>query len=312
MKKNPWLVFLIAVLVLGSVGAYFIGTKFTSTFMGSGPKRISSSNSILHVKLDGVIMDGKKLLNPLIEYRENPKVKAIVIEVNSPGGVVGPSQEIYTEIKRTREKFKKPVVVVSSVVMASGAYYAAVAADKILVAPGTMVGSIGVIMEFTNLEKLYEWAKISRFSLNTGKYKDSGAEYRQMRDDEKEVFQSLLGDVWSQFKSAVSEGRNLSLAQVEEFADGRVVTGRQAKDLKMVDDFGTLDEAFDVAAEMAGLGSEYEIFEPKKERPTFFDLMFGEDEEEGFTQFKQINRLAEQYLRTELANKPLLLMPGVF
>lgn len=311
MKKNPWLIFFVVILVLGSVGAYFVGTVFTASFGGSQHKKLSSSNSILHVKLEGVIMDGKKLLKPLLEYRDDPKVKAIVIEVNSPGGVVGPSQEIYTEIKRTREKFKKPVVVVSSVVMASGAYYAAVAADKILVAPGTMVGSIGVIMEFTNLEKLYEWAKISRFSLNTGKYKDSGAEYRQMRDDEKEIFQSLLGDVWSQFKGAVSEGRNLSLAQVEEFADGRVVTGRQAKDLKMVDEFGTLDEAFEAAADLAGLGSEYEIFEPRKERPSIFELMFGEDEDEAFTQFSQIHKLVEPYLRTELANKPLLLMPGV-
>ncbi|MFN7453614.1 MAG: signal peptide peptidase SppA [Pseudobdellovibrionaceae bacterium] len=262
-------------------------------------------NSILHLKIDGVIMNGHKFLNPLIKYRENPDIKAIVIEVSSPGGVVGPSQEMYMEIKKTREQFKKPIVVVSTSLIASGAYYAAAAADKIYVAPGTLIGSIGVIMEFVNLEKLYDWAKVSRFTITTGKYKDSGAEYRTMREDERELFQSMINDVWVQFKEAIEEGRGLKKDLVEQYSDGRVMTGRQAVELGFADGFATVDEAFDKAAEMAFLGKDYEIFTPPKERKNFLDLIPAEEED-------PYTKAAQKFLQLELANKPLYLMPGYF
>jgi protease-4 len=137
--------------------------------------------------------------------------------------------------------------------MASGAYYSAVGADKIVVAPGAMVGSIGVIMEFANLEKLYDWAKISRFTINTGKYKDSGAEYRSMRDDEKELFQNMINEVWGQFKAAVAEGRNLKPEEVEPYADGRVFTGDFAVKNGFADEVGTVGRAYELAADLAGI-----------------------------------------------------------
>lgn len=313
-KKNPWLMLLILLLVFGGILTLVLSFTVRPFFKERGLS--VGSKSILHLQLNGVIMDGKKLLKPLLKYREDDSIKAIVIEINSPGGVVGPSQEIYDEIRRAREEYKKPVVAVSTSVMASGAYYAAVAADKIMVAPGTMVGSIGVIMEFTNLEKLYDWAKVSRFSISTGKYKDSGAEYRPMRDDERALFQDMINDVYEQFVEAVAEGREMKPEAVKEYADGRVFTGRKAVELGFADDVGTLEDAFDLAAELSGLGDDYEVFEPPKVRPGLWDLLQGgEDEATTLLPWKtadaKVDAALNSLLRLELANKPLLLMPGV-
>lgn len=313
-KKNPWMMLLVLLLVFGGILTLILSFTVKPFFKERG--LTVGSKSILHLQLNGVIMDGKKLLKPLLKYREDDSIKAIVIEINSPGGVVGPSQEIYEEIRRAREEFKKPVVAVSTSVMASGAYYAAVGADKIMVAPGTMVGSIGVIMEFTNLEKLYDWAKVSRFSISTGKYKDSGAEYRPMRDDERALFQDMINDVYEQFVEAVAEGREMKPEAVKEYADGRVFTGRKAVELGFADDVGTLEDAFDLAAELSGLGDDYEVFEPPKVRPGLWDLLQGgEDDATTMMPWKtadaKIDAALNSLLRLELANKPLLLMPGV-
>lgn len=313
-KKNPWMMLLVLLLVFGGILTLILSFTVKPFFKERG--LTVGSKSILHLQLNGVIMDGKKLLKPLLKYREDNSIKAIVIEINSPGGVVGPSQEIYEEIRRAREEFKKPVVAVSTSVMASGAYYAAVGADKIMVAPGTMVGSIGVIMEFTNLEKLYDWAKVSRFSISTGKYKDSGAEYRPMRDDERALFQDMINDVYEQFVEAVAEGREMKPEAVKEYADGRVFTGRKAVELGFADDVGTLEDAFDLAAELSGLGDDYEVFEPPKVRPGLWDLLLGgEDDATTMMPWKtadaKVDAALNSLLRLELANKPLLLMPGV-
>ncbi|MFN7728967.1 MAG: signal peptide peptidase SppA [Bdellovibrio sp.] len=315
-KKNPWLMLLVLLLVFGGFLTLIAVLTVKPFFKDRG--LTMSSKSILHLKLTGVIMDGKKVLKPLIKYRDDNSIKAVVIEINSPGGVVGPSQELYEEIKRVREEYKKPVVAVSTAVMASGAYYAAVAADKILVAPGTMVGSIGVIMEFTNLEKLYDWAKVSRFSISTGKFKDSGAEYRPMREDERALFQDLINDVYEQFVAAVAEGRELKPEFVKEYADGRVFTGRKATELGFADDVGTVEDAFDLAAELSGLGDDYDVFEPPKVRPSLWDLISSGDDEEATTLLpwksadNKLNEALKSVLRIELSNKPLLLMPGVY
>lgn len=312
-KKNPWLMLFVLLVVFGVILAAGISWNMKSFFNQRG--FAVGTKSILHLQLSGVIMDGKKVLKPLLKYREDKSIKAVVIEINSPGGVVGPSQELYEEIRRTREEFKLPVVAVTTNVMASGAYYAAVGADKIIAAPGSMVGSIGVIMQFTNLEKLYDWAKVSRFSIATGKFKDSGAEYRPMRDDERALFQELIDDVYAQFVEAIAEGRNMKPEAVKPYADGRVFTGRQGVDYGFVDELGTLEDAFDVAADLAGL-SDYDIFEPPKERPSIWDLMGSADEETTILPWKpssqQIEKAMKSLFRLELANKPLLLMPGVY
>ena len=179
--KNPFVKLLVVLLVIvGVVSLIRMG------FKDRGEKKmIISKNGILQLELEGVIMNGKKFLKNLKKYREDKNVKAILVVIDSPGGSVGPSQEIYTELLRTRTEFKLPVICVSNGLVASGAYYSAAACDKLVVAKGALVGSIGVIMSFANLEKLYDWAKVTRYSITSGKFKDSGAEYRAMRSDEK-------------------------------------------------------------------------------------------------------------------------------
>jgi protease-4 len=184
------------------------------------------------------------------------------------------------------------------------------------------VGSIGVIMEFANLEKLYDWAKVSRYSITSGKFKDSGAEYRAMRPEEHALFQDLINDVYGQFKTAVMEGRKLDDALVSTYADGRVMTGAQAVKLGFADSLGTLDDAFKIAGEAAGLGTDYKIYEAPKKRPSFWDLIEQQDDDE----LNSVGDIAKRFMgghsdqvlensirkvfRAQHLNQPMLLMPG--
>lgn len=320
--KNPFVRFIVVVLVIvGLVST----VKWISNMVSEKAEvntTLVAKNSILQLDLEGVIMNGKKFLKKLKKYKDEDKIKAIVININSPGGAVGPSQEIYEAIKLLKAETKKPIICNSSGLLASGAYYSAVACDKIVVAPGALVGSIGVIMEFANLEKLYDWAKVSRYSINSGKFKDSGAEYRAMRPDEKALFQDLINDVYGQFKQAVIDGRKMKDEVVTQYADGRVMTGKQAVALGFADQLGTLDDAIKLAAETAGLGTDYKLFEAPKKRPSFWDLLEQEDEDdlnsfEEAAQFfskqtgdRGIEASVRKVLRVQGLNQPMLIMPG--
>lgn len=286
-------------------------------------------NEILSLEINGVIFNGKKFLHSLKKYTEDNSVKAVVIDINSPGGAVGPSQEIYYEILRAKQETKKPFVCVSTGLMASGGYYAALACDKIVVAPGAMIGSIGVIMEFANLEKLYEWAKVERYTITSGKFKDSGSEYRPMRDDERALFQEMITEVYDQFRSTVAKARNLPLEAVTEYADGRVMTGAKAVQVKFADAQGTYQDAVNMAAKMAGLKEDdYKVFKPKKEKLGFWDLIaMGDDEEDDLNSVAEVghsflsakaaltpqavaSEMVKTVLKTKYMNQPMFLMPG--
>ncbi|PWU12786.1 MAG: signal peptide peptidase SppA [Bdellovibrio sp.] len=308
-------------LVFGGIWVALIVFSSFSLFSEKPNFHLMGRPAILKLELNGIILDGKKLVKPLIKYRDEKFIKAVVVEVNSPGGVVGPSQEIFEELRRVRENLEKPVVVVSNGLMASGAYYAAVAADKIMVQPGTLVGSIGVVMQFTNLEKLYDWAKVSRYSITTGKFKDSGAEYRAMRPDERDLFQKLINDVYVQFVDAVATSRNLKPEMVRQYADGRVLTGQQAKDLGFVDEIGTVQDAYDLAAQMAGYDpKEIDVFEPPKKGIHWLDLLARSEDDEGETSSWDgrinlkgvVDHALDRMLKLHLLNQPLYLMPGEF
>jgi protease-4 len=228
------------------------------------------------VELKGVIMDSKKLLKNLKDAEEDDEIKAVVLRLNTPGGAVAPSQEIYEAVK----KFPKPLVVSMASVAASGGYYIASGAKKIYANAGTLTGSIGVIMEFINMKKLYDWAKVERFTINTGKYKDSGSEYREMRPDEKQYFQSLVSDTLEQFKGAVGEGRKMKPDEVDAIADGRVFTGIQAKKLKLVDEIGTMEDAVEYIAKEAKLKGKPKLVHPKRKSQGIRDLLMGNDRDE--------------------------------
>jgi protease IV len=223
------------------------------------------------VELEGIIVDVEELLRDLKGHRENPLVKAVVIRINSPGGVVGPTQELHDALQRVRQA-GKPVVASLGAVAASGGYYVAVAADRIYANPGTLTGSIGVIMQMANLENLMKKVGVDYVVVKAGQFKDIGNFSRRMTPEERRVLQTLLDDVHSQFIGAVAAGRKLEQQAVLGFADGRIFSGAQAKDLRMVDDLGGVEEAINTAASLAGLEVPPRVIPPRR-RLSVFDLL---------------------------------------
>jgi protease IV len=223
------------------------------------------------VELEGMIIDVEDLLKELKAHRENPQVKAVVIRINSPGGVVGPSQELHDALLRVR-KAGKPVVASLGAVAASGGYYVAVGADQIYANPGTLTGSIGVIMQMANVESLMKKVGVDYVVVKAGRYKDLGNFSRPMAPEERRVLQGLLDDVHAQFIGAVAAGRRIDESQVRQFADGRVFSGVQARALKMVDELGGLEDAIDGAARLAGLEAPPRVVSPRR-RFSVFDLL---------------------------------------
>jgi protease-4 len=222
------------------------------------------------VEVEGVIgadsgrgLDTDGIVRVLGEYRDDPAVRAVVLRINSPGGVVAPTQEIFNAVRRLREA-KKPVVASLGSVAASGGYYVAVAADRIYASPGTLTGSIGVVMQLANLEGLLKKVGVEYVVVKAGTYKDVGNIARAMTPEERRILQALLDDVYDQFVTAVAEGRGLDPQVVRGFAEGRIYSGRQAQGLKMVDDLGGLEEAIEAAAKMAGLPAKPRVIYPRR------------------------------------------------
>ena len=223
------------------------------------------------VELEGVILDVDDLIKDLKSYRDNPQVRAVVIRINSPGGVVAPSQELHDALVRLRQG-GKPVVASLGSVAASGGYYVAVAADRIYANPGTLTGSIGVIMQMANFEQLMKKVGVDYVVVKAGTFKDVGNPGRPMTPEERRVLQALLDDVHGQFIGAVAEGRKLDRAQVTQFADGRIFSGTQAKALQMIDELGGLEDAVNGAAQLAGIRVPPKVIPPKR-RISIFDLL---------------------------------------
>src|SRR5215813_15157619 len=223
------------------------------------------------VEIEGIIIDVDDVVRELKELRENPTVRAVVMRINSPGGVVGPTQEVHDAILRLR-KAGKPVVASLGAVAASGGYYIAVAADQIYANPGTLTGSIGVIMQMANFEQLMKKVGVEYVVVKAGAFKDVGNPGRPMTPEERRVLQALLDDVHAQFIGAVAEGRKLDRAQVVQFADGRIFSGTQAKALQMIDELGSLEDAVNGAAQLAGIRVPPKVIPPKR-RISIFDLL---------------------------------------
>ena len=226
------------------------------------------------VEIEGIILDGDQAVRELREHAENPAVKAVVVRVNSPGGVVGPTQEIVSGIERVR-KAGKPVVASFGAVAASGGYYVGTAADRIFANPGTLTGSIGVIMQMANVEGLLKKVGVEYVVIKAGAYKDVGNFSRVMTPEERRILQALLDDVYGQFVAAVAKGRGLDEGAVRAFADGRIYSGRQAHALKMVDELGGFEEAVEAAAKLAGIPGKPKVIYPRR-RFSFSELLRGE------------------------------------
>lgn len=225
---------------------------------------LSSEDRIALIRVEGVILDSQTTIGELKRFSENPSVKAIVIRIDSPGGGVVPSQEIYDAVKRIRSKNNKAVIASMGSVAASGGYYIAAATDRIVANPGTLTGSIGVIMETANVEGLLQKIGVEGVIIKSGKYKDVGSPIRKMSADERSLLQAVMDDVHKQFIEAVAEGRSLELRAAQALADGRIFTGRQAKEAKLVDELGDLEDAIQLAAEVVGIEGEPKVVEPRR------------------------------------------------
>jgi protease IV len=269
MKSRPLRVIAAALVIYVGVAALFLALG--SSRRGGDGGRALFGPRIAIVELEGVIAEVDDLVREVKAHRDNPQVKAVVIRINSPGGVVGPTQELHQALMRVREA-GKPVVASLGSVAASGGYYTAVAADRIFANPGTLTGSIGVIMQMANVENLFKKVGVEYIVVKAGQYKDLGNFSRPMTSEERRVLQTLLDDVHAQFIDAVALGRKLDRAEVVKFADGRVFSGVQARDLKMVDTLGSLEDAVNEAAKLAGLALPPAVIRPSK-RFSVFDLL---------------------------------------
>ncbi len=234
----------------------------------------STEERIALIRVEGVILDAQQTISELKRYGENPLVKAIVVRIDSPGGGVVPSQEIHDAVKRIRDKQNKLVIASMGTVAASGGYYIAAATDRIVANPGTLTGSIGVIMEMANVEGLMKKIGVESVVIKSGSHKDLGSPFRAMNLEDRTILQNVMDDVHSQFIEAVAAGRSLEIKDVRALADGRIFTGRQAKVAKLVDELGDLNDAIKLAADMAGIEGEPRVIEPRK-RFSVRDLIEG-------------------------------------
>lgn len=260
MKKRPILAGLLVLVFLA--GLFFVLT-YASTLFREGGGRFGG-DKIAIIKIQGVILDSAGTIEELLYYNRNESVKAIILRIDSPGGGVVPSQEIYEEVKKIRDAGEKKIVVSMGTMAASGGYYIASASDQIVANPGTLTGSIGVIMELVNVEGLMEKIGVESLIIKSGKNKDVGSPFRKMEPAERAILQRLMDDVHNQFIEAVAEGRGLSPEQVREMADGSVFTGLQARDLGLVDEIGNLQDTISLAAEMAGIEGEPQVIESRE------------------------------------------------
>ncbi len=271
MKRKRILVGLIA--IVGLLVFFFILLSLIGQFsIRSGPSKFAFGDKIAVIEVRGLITQSQGIIEELHQHRDDQGVKAIVLRIDSPGGGVGPSQEIYREVIKIKSENKKKVVTSMGSVAASGGYYIASASDLIVANPGTITGSIGVLMEFTNIEELFKKIGIKGVVLKSGEHKDIGSPFREMTPEEKRLIQSVIDNVHQQFIQAVADGRKMDRSKVAQVADGRILTGEQAKQLGLVDQLGNLQDAIDTAARLAGIEGKPQIVYPKR-RFSLLDLL---------------------------------------
>ncbi len=259
MRRKP---LIIGIIIFVSLVVVVFLISFGTTMLMGGKMGIGGEK-IAIINIKGVIIDSKSTVREIRKYADNPSVKAVLVRIDSPGGGVVASQEIYEELKWLKEKKQKKVVASMGTVAASGGYYVACASDWIVANPGTLTGSIGVIMEFANLEGLFKKIGVEGVVIKSGKHKDIGSPFRSLTKDEKDILQAIIDDVYAQFISAVVDGRKMKPEAVKELADGRIFTGRQAKELKLVDELGTMQDAINITARLAGIKGEPGIIEKR-------------------------------------------------
>ncbi|MCJ7576894.1 MAG: signal peptide peptidase SppA [candidate division Zixibacteria bacterium] len=264
------------------VSFLFFSLVVLFAFMGiSGEGELSLAGmgkKVAIIDLHGVINNSADIIRQLKKYTKDSSVPAIVMHIDSPGGGVAPSQEIYEEMKKAKENGKRIVASMGSV-GASGGYYVACAADTIIANPGTLTGSIGVLLEFPVAEELFKKIGLRFEVVKSGEFKDVGTYNRRMTEAERKLLQSVIDDTYDQFVEVLVENRNLSEEEALKIADGSIFTGRQAKKLGLVDELGDLEDAIKIAGKMGGIEGPPKTIKERVRKVTFFDLLTQQMEE---------------------------------
>jgi protease-4 len=285
----------IAIVFLGISFLYL--AKITSVSDRYYEQTGSGSGKIAVVNLDFTILSSESIVRQFNKFRDDKSIKAIILKVNTPGGGVAASQEMYEIIRKTRDK-GKPVIVSISSLGASGGYYAACGGSIIIADPGSLVGSIGVIMNLMNFKELAEKIGVSETIIKSGELKDAGNPFRDINEKDKEYFQDIVNDSYDQFLEVVSRERKMDKEKLKEYANGRVFTGRQAKDIGLIDSLGTFEDAVRIAAGMAGIDGEPALVR-ERERLSLTERIL-----DGFSN-NELKSIKEE-LKNEFMNQPLL------
>lgn len=270
-RRHPFLFFLMIIsacftimfigfIVLVSFGSKMINTQFAQQYTSSG-------GNIGIVEINGMILSSKKIIQDIKLFQDDDDIKAIILRIDSPGGGIGPAQEIYREIMKT--KMDKKIITSMGSVAASGGYYIAAATDKIVANPGTLTGSIGVIMEYANIMEIAKKIGISPIVIKSGEFKDMGSPLRELKDSEKKIFQDLVDELHFQFVTDTATARGMSIQTMAALADGRVYTGQKALELKLIDRLGNLDDTVRWAGKMANIKEKLKPVYPKEDKMTF-------------------------------------------
>ena len=266
-KKHPILTVL---AILAGVGLLLGLIVVIVLKMFAPSSTLTFNEKIGVIPIYGTISQSLKITSQLVKFRKDKRIKAIILRIDSPGGSIGPTQEIYREIQRTIRT--KKVVASMGSVAASGGYYIAAATNKIVAAPGTITGSIGVIMQFIRIEELLDKIGVDLEILKSGEFKDIGSPDRKMTERDREVLNALIADIQKQFVEDVAGGRNLSVEEVRQIADGRIFSGARAKELGLVDTLGNFQDAVEIAKDMAGIKGDVTLVYPDKTKLDLWEI----------------------------------------
>ncbi|MDP2853628.1 MAG: signal peptide peptidase SppA [Smithellaceae bacterium] len=289
MRKHPVILGLVLLIALGVV-LYFFFYMAGAQSGNAGTQGFSLNDKIGVVPIEGVISDSLKITEYIDEFGKNSSIVAVVVRIDSPGGGVAASQEIYDAVVALKKK--KKVVVSMGSVAASGGLLIACAGDKIVANPGTITGSISAIMQFANLEELLKKVGVKSSIVKSGQYKDIGSPMREMTPEERIIIQELVDDIYNQFIDVIVRDRKMTREQVVAIGDGRVFTGRKALEYGLVDQLGDMAAAAKLAGELAGKNGKYDLVYPSKKHPSIFDYMF----ESAANQFSQsVKEKAEKW-----------------
>ncbi|MFH2219410.1 MAG: signal peptide peptidase SppA [Pseudomonadota bacterium] len=292
-RRHPYLFF--SLIFTAIVSITMLGMYLLIVF-GTQRSEFKFGEKVGIVEITGVISDANDTLQQLKSFREDESIKAIILRIESPGGAVGPSQEIFREITKTVKT--KKVVASMGTVAASGGYYVAAAADGIIANPGTITGSIGVIMGFANYQELLQKIGLVPVVVKSGEYKDMGSPVRKMTESEKKILQNLVDQIQDQFVTAVSEGRKMERAKVEELADGRIFSGEEAKSLGLVDRLGNLEDAIEWAGRLGGITGDISTVYSAEPRFSLLEYLIG-------SSFKElVNAAVSPYLYPAYLYRP--------